>query len=101
MTAWYWSTNSNDQSLGPGMCCSGRLLSGTGARCGLVRLIDGPCSCRCRRALFPEEVAEHRVDLRGLGGLAHREVRVTLGELRVFLPQILLLLCHLDISEVT
>src|SRR5262245_36122282 len=101
MTLWYWSIRSNDQSLGSGSG-SVALASGNGPRCGLARLTTAPwsASCRGRRALFLEEIAEHRVDLRRFGGLAHREVRVVLGELRVLFPQVLFFLGHLHVGKV-
>src|SRR5262252_2462161 len=102
MTLWYWSMRSNDQSLGSGRWWSTGLPSGKGPRCGLARLmaLAGARSCGGRRALLLEEVAEHRIDLRRLGGLTHREVRVSLGELRVLLPQVLFLLGDLHVGEV-
>src|SRR5207249_4866994 len=111
MTWWYCSISSKVQSLGPGSGCAARPFDGLGS-CSATRWRRRPpCSfglgeSPSLRTLSPimdipssngrpfllEQLAEHRIDLRGLGHLAHRKVRLHVEQLRILFPQVLLFL---------
>src|SRR5690349_3886533 len=57
---------------------------------GGLRPSGGRAGSCCARSFLAEQVAEHRIDLRGFDRLAHREMRELADDALVFLPQVLL-----------